>query len=159
MKENELQELIKELQLTIENYRKKNIELTKKEKRIQIASGTLEKQAQEMEALRTELISPQGPLARIREEKAELDKTRILIATTEQDNIKKLAKQYDKMDSASGSQMLAEMCNKREDDAVKILYYMSPRKSAQMLSEMSNQTLSAKLCGRLIKIQEQKTQE
>ena len=151
-REKELTELIREVRLKIRDCRKKTDELEKREKRVRIAGEMLKKQAEELEALRMKLVSP---LTRIREAIAELEGTRVRIVKTEQSNMKRIAKMCEKMDSASGSQMLIGMCkNNQEDDAVKILYYMSERSAGKLLSEITDKTLAAKLCGKLKKVQE-----
>ncbi len=151
-REKELTELIREVRLKIRNCRKKTDELEKREKRVRIAGEMLKKQAEELEALRMQLVSP---LTRIREVIAELESTRVHIAKNEQSNMKRIAKMCEKMDSANGSQMLIGMCqNNQEDDAVKILYYMSERSAGKLLAEITDKTLAAKLCGKLKKVQE-----
>ncbi|MCK4625571.1 MAG: hypothetical protein KAV00_09700 [Phycisphaerae bacterium] len=151
-REAELTGLIREVRLKIRDCRKKTDDLEKREKRVRIAGEMLKKQAEELEALRMQLVSP---LTRIREAIAELESTRVRIAKTEQSNMKRIATMCEKMDSANGSQMLIGMCqNNQEDDAVKILYYMSERSAGKLLAEITDKTLAAKLCGKLKKVQE-----
>ncbi len=152
MREAELTALIREVRLKISDCKKKQKELEKREKRIHIAGEVLKKQAEELEALRMQLVSP---LTRIKETIAELESTRVRIDKTEQSNMKRIAAMCEKMDTASSSQMLTGMCqNNQEDDAVKILYYMSERSAGKLLSEITDKTLAAKLCGKLKKVQE-----
>ena len=152
MKETELTALIREVRLKISDCKKKQKELEKREKRIHIAGEVLKKQAEELEALRMQLVSP---LTRIKEAIAELESTRVRIGKTEQSNMKRIAAMCEKMDTTSSSQMLTGMCeNNQEDDAVKILYYMSERSAGKLLSEITDKTLAAKLCGQLKRIQE-----
>lgn len=152
MREAELTALIREVRLKIRDSKKKQKELEKREKRIHIAGEVLKKQAEELEALRIQLVSP---MTRIKETIAELESTRIRIDKTEQANMKRIATMCEKMDTTSSSQMLTRMCeNNQEDDAVKILYYMSKRSAGKLLSEITDITLAAKLCGKLKKVQE-----
>ena len=152
MRETELTALIREVRLKIDDCRKKQKELEKREKRIHIAGEVLKKQAEELESLRMQLVSP---LTSIKEAIAELESTRIRIDKTEQSNMKRIALMIEKMDTTSSSQMFTGMCkNNQEDDAVKILYYMSARSAGKVLSEMTDKTLAARLCGKLKKIQE-----
>ena len=151
-REAELTALSRELRLKIRSYRKKLDGLEKQEKRVRIAEEMLKKQAEELEAQRMQLVSA---LPRLREVIAELEGTRVHIAKTEQSNMKRIATMCEKMDSASGSQMLIGMCeNNQENDAVKILYYMSERSAGKLLAEITDKTLAAKLCGKLKKVQE-----
>lgn len=152
MRETELTALIREVRVKIDDYRKKEKKLEKREKRIRIAGKVLKQQAEELEALRVRLVSP---LTRIKDAIAELESTRIRIDKTEQSNIKRIAAICEKMDATSSSQMLTRMCkNNQEDDATKILYYMSERSAGKLLSEITDKTLAAKLVGKLQKIQE-----
>ncbi len=158
LKERELDDLIRELNFKIDASNKKEQEFTEREKRIQLAAENLRKQAQEIEAIRTRLIAPDGPIALAEQARARLEQTRIRISRDEQVNVQKLAEQYDKMEASSASEMLITMCEERKNDVVKILYYMSARKSAQVFSEMSDKALAAQLCGLLLEVQQQETQ-
>jgi len=151
--EKELADLIKEVRLRIDSCKKKEKDLEKREKRIRQAGEMLKQQAQELEALRMQLVAPLG---NIREAIAELENSRIRISEEEQANIKRIAAICEKMDPASGSEMLMGMCqNKQEDDAAKILRYMSERSAGKLLSEMSNKDLAARLCEKLKVLQEE----
>ena len=153
MKERELDELVKELRARIEACRKRQEELEVWDKRIRMAGEALKRQAQELEAIRMQLVAP---LASMREAKAELENTRVRIGAEEAANVKRIAGMYEKMDSASGGQILADMCsNAQEDDAVKILHYMSERAAGKVLSEMPDKTLAARLCAKLKTIREE----
>jgi flagellar motility protein MotE (MotC chaperone) len=153
MKEEELSQLIREVRLKIDACKQKQDQLEQREERIRIAGETLKKQAEQLEALRVQLVAP---LTRIQEEKAALEATRIRIGTQERTNIKRLAKVYEKMDAATGGEILIGMCkNKQEDDAVKILRYMSERSAGKVLSEMTDKELAARLCTKLQRLQEE----
>ncbi len=153
-RENQLMGLIKEVRLKVSDYKKMNKELEKRERRIQMAGEALKKQAKELEALRMQLVLP---LTRMRETIAEMENTRIRIAKEENVNMKHIAQVCEKMDSTSSSQMLTGMCrNNQEDDAVKILYFMSKRSAGKLLSEITDKALAARLCGKLKKVHQEK---
>lgn len=153
MKERELDRLAKELRLKISVCNAKQREMEKQQKRIQLAEELLAKHAKELETLRVQLVAP---LTRLREAKADLESTRVLIAKREKANLKHTAAIYEKMDTASGSEILAGMCkNKQEDDVVKILFYMSERAAAKLLAEIPDKDIAAGLCQKLKKIQEE----
>lgn len=159
LKERELDDLIKQLNFKIDACNKKEQQFAEREKRIQLSAENLTKQAHEMEAIRTRLIAPDGPIALAEEARARLERTRVRIDRDEQINVQKLAEQYDKMDAASASETLITMCKARKNDVVKILYYMSPKKSAQVIAEISDKTLAAELSGLLIEVHQESQSE
>jgi hypothetical protein len=153
MKEKELNALIKELRLKMEACSSKEGELDKREKRIEMAGELLKKQAKEVEALQMQL---NAPLMRLQQAKAELESGRVRIQQTEKANLKQTASIYEKMDSSSCGAIVVGMCkNSQEDDAAKILFYMSPRAAAKLLAAVPDKDLVAKLCQKLKKIQEE----
>ena len=152
MKERELDRLAKELRLKIGAYNAKQRELEKQQKRIHLAEELLANQAKELETLRMQLVAP---LTRLREAKADLENSRVLIAEIEKNNLKHIATIMDK-DTTSASEILSGMYkNKQEDDVVKILFYMSERTAAKALAEMPDKDIAAGLCQKLKKIQEE----
>jgi flagellar motility protein MotE (MotC chaperone) len=152
MKERELDALIKEVRLKIDTYKRKEAELTKRESRVAMAAAALDKQAEDLERLRLKLVAP---LARLREAKAALEQTRLRIGRQEQANLKRTAKIYDKMDAARASEILTNMCtDAQEQEAVKILRYMTDRAAAKLLGEMADRSLAARLCQHLKRVQE-----
>ena len=152
-KAKQLDELIRDVRMRIAEYRHKVEKLEQREQRLRLAEGLLKTQAKDLEALRMELVAP---LTRLKEAKAELEQGRVRIAQEELKNLKRLATTYEKMDATSGSEALTAMCaNKQEDDAVKILYFMSERSAAKLLAKMPDKTLVAKLSGKIKKIQQQ----
>jgi len=151
-RESLLEEMIRELKYMRSQARRKETELKEREKRIRMAQELLKKEAQELERLRGQLATH---LIRVKEAKAQLRRSRILIAQQEQERLKRTAAIYEKMDSASGAEILRNMCQgKQEEDAVKILYFMSERSAAKLLGEMSDKALAARLCQRMKTIQD-----
>ena len=152
MKERGLDTLIRELRQKMEDYKTKRKELEKREKRIEMAGESLKKQAKEVETLQAQL---DAPLIRLRKAKAELEDAQVRVWQQEKANLKRTAGIYDKMDAVSSSEILADMCkNNQEDDAAKILRYMSERSAAKLLASMPDRAAAAKLCQRLKSIQE-----
>ena len=79
----------------------------------------------------------------------------MVIAREEEENLKRTATIYEKMDSRSGSRILVAMCaDGRQDDAAKLLYYMSDRSAGKMLADMTDAKLAASLSERLKKIRQ-----
>ncbi len=153
MKERELDRLAKELRLKISVYNAKQRELEKQQQRIQLAEGLLAKHAKELETLRMQLVAP---LTRLREAKAALEEDRRVIATIDKANLKHIALIFEK-DPEIGGEILAGMCKNKqeEDDAAKILFYMSERAAAKLLAEIPDKDLAAGLCQKLKKVQEE----
>ena len=62
----------------------------------------------------------------------------LLIVTDYADNMQRIASTYDKMDAKQASKIIINMAsNKQLDDAVKIIYLMSERTSADLLGEIA----------------------
>lgn len=155
-KAKQLGVLIKEVRFRIHEYQRKQKALERREKRLRLAEQLLKKQAKELESLRMELVAP---LTGLRETKAKLEQTRILIAKQEETNLKRTAAVYEKMDATSGGGIFVQMCaDGQENDAVKILYCMSERAAAKLLAEIegTNQPLAAKLSAMMKRIQPEK---
>jgi flagellar motility protein MotE (MotC chaperone) len=152
-KEQQLQELVQEMRLKSSEYRTKLRKLKDREKRLEIAQGLLTQEAQDLENLRLKLVA-QLPL--LKEAKAELIQTRIRIGRAESVNLERLAKTYEKMDPAAGSEILSKMVShEQEEDAVKILFFMSERSSAKLLAEIADKDLAARLCEKMKKIEKE----
>jgi len=151
--EKHLYDLIKEVRDKTEDCRKREFALTQQEQRLQMTKELLAKQTQELEALRLQVNTA---VTHLKEVQGELDKNRIAIAADETKNLKRTAAVYDRMDPAAGGQILQSMCTgNQSSDAVKILYYMSERSVAKLLSEMSDKKLAGSLIEQLKRIKEQ----
>jgi len=149
----QLDDLIKQLQYEIAEYRRKKRQLNEWEHQLRIARQDLEQQVRELEDLRVQLVAP---LNSLKEALDELRVSRILVAKEERENLKRMAAVYDKMDSVASSGIFAEMCkSNRINDAVKLLNYMSERPVAKLLAEMPDKALVAKLSEKLGKIREE----
>ena len=152
-KEQQLQELVQEMRLKSKEYRTKLRKLKDREKRLEIAQGLLTQEAEDLENLRLKLVAQ---LPRLKEAKAELIQTRIRIHRAESANLERLAKTYEKMEAAAGSEILAKMVtHEQEEGAVKILYFMSERSAAKLLAEIADKDLAARLCEKMKKIEKE----
>ena len=150
--EKVVEELARELRRKIDKYNRLLAQFEQREKRIRIAEEQLKRQAQELENLRIRLVAP---LTSLKEAQASLAQSRVVIEQQEKENLKRMATVYEKMDAAAGSRILMGMCaSGQEDDAAKILYYMSQRSAAKLLGEMSDEKLAAKLCEKMKRIKE-----
>jgi flagellar motility protein MotE (MotC chaperone) len=98
----------------------------------------------------------------LKEERDKLIASRITVEAAEKANLVSVAATYDKMDSASASQIFSNMSKMGAagaggiDEVVKILYYMTERTKAKVLAEMvsSEPQLAAVLSQRLKTISE-----
>ena len=151
--EKQLAELIRELQVRISECKRRERQIEQREERFAMARELLKQQIADLENLQVQLL---GPLTSLKQERAKLDRSRVLIAQEERANIKKTATIYDKMDPASSSEILAGMCqNRRTEDAVKILYYMTERSAAKVLAAFTDRNLAAGLTESLKRIREE----
>ena len=167
MTEKQLKNLVYEVQEKSKEYNDKLRSLQMREQRLQMAQETLKKDIENLNNLRIELASI---VASLKSERDKLAKSRVEIAQAEKANLVKIAAAYDKMDAASASKILTNMCKSQAqsagtgradsnlDDAIKILHYMSERTKANLLAELatSEPQLAAFLCGKLKQIEEEK---
>ncbi|HUT61440.1 MAG TPA: hypothetical protein VNA25_26635 [Phycisphaerae bacterium] len=152
-KETQLGELIRELRVRINECKRRERQIEQREERFVIARELLKQQITDLENLQVQLL---GPLTSLKQERAKLDQSRVLVAQEERANLKKAATIYDKMDPASSSQILAGMCeNSRMEDAVKILYYMTERSAAKVLAALTDRSMAASLTESLKRIREE----
>ena len=152
-KEKLLDDLVRELRVKIQDHQRKEQRMEEQETRIRLAQDSLDKQGKELENLRIQLVAPLG---RLKEAQTELERSRVLVTQEERANLKKTAAIYEKMDATAGGKILEIMCgNKQEDDAAKILSYMSERSAAKLLAEITDKTIVARLCDRMKRIREE----
>jgi len=166
--ERQLQDFIIDVREKMREYNSKLQSLQTREQRLQMTQDVLKKDIDDLNNLRTEVSSM---IARLKEERDKLLKTRLEISQAEKGNLTTVAAAYDKMDATSASKILASMCTggvtqKQDgqvrlwatgfDDAVKILHYMGERTKAKLLAELVNTEpkLAASLCERLKQINE-----
>jgi chromosome segregation ATPase len=140
-RKEELTVLIRELRARLAECRDRQTQLDTREKRLAMARETLDGQAKELEQLRVEIVAP---LARLKEVQEELRASRIAVSKEETENLRKIALIYQSKDTAAAAETIVAMCkNNQEDDAVKILYFMSERSAGKVLSEIQDRALVA----------------
>jgi len=169
MTKKQLKSLVHEVRENMEAYDNKLKGLKAYEQRLERTQQVLEEDIERLNNLRTELASM---VARLKAEQEQLLNSRLEIAQSEKANLMSIAAAYDKMDAASASKILTNMCAAARaqiqkatdagkasnmDDAVKILHYMAERTKAKVLAELvtSEPTLTAVLCQRLKQVTEQ----
>ena len=154
MTAKQLKNLVYEVREKIHEYDSRLKSLKTKEQRLQIAQEMLKNDINELNNLRVELAST---IITIKNERDKLDKSRVEIAKTEKGNLVSIAATYDKMEAEAAVKILTNISQDQtgsEDDAVKILYYMSERAKAKLLAQMSTTEpeLAAFLCKKLKQI-------
>lgn len=161
--EQQLKSLIQDVKVKMNEYDNKLRILDIREQRLQIAHNMLKEDIDNLNNMRTELASI---IANLKSERDKLSKSKLEIEQAEKTNLVSIAATYDKMDPASASKIMSNMCSMRSmtqsstggsfDDAVKILYYMNERTEAKLLAEIavSEPALAAALCQRLKQISE-----
>lgn len=160
MTEKQLKNLVYDVREKIQEYDNKLRSLEAREQRLQMAQEMLKGDIENLNSLRIELAAA---VATLKSERDKLVKSRVNIQQAEKANLVTIAATYDKMDPASASKILTNMCtqqiqkgtdegwNSYMDDAVKILYYMNERTKAKLLAELatSEPKLAAVLCRKL----------
>ncbi len=156
MTENQLKILVYEVREKVQEYDGKLEEIKLREQRLQVVQDTLKKDIKQLDNLRIELAST---VASLKEERDKLLKSRVEIAKKEKSNLMSIAAAYDKMDPEAAGKILTNMNqaqNNNNDDAVKILYYMTDRTRAKLLAQLvsSEPELAAHFCKGLKEIVE-----
>ncbi len=157
MTENQLKALTYEIRSKIQDYDQKLANLTVQEQRLQSAQDEINRDTEKLNQLRIEAASA---VTKLRNEQDALQKSMVIIAAVEKDNLTALAAAYDKMDADNAGAILTSMAQSKSisssDDAVKILYYMNERTKAKVLAAMAEKepSTSAYFCQKLKKITE-----
>ena len=143
----QLEDLIRTVGQKIAEVDRRDRQLDEREKRLAVAQEALRKDAQALDSMRVQLASP---LLRLKEMKAEIDNSRVIIRKTEAVNLKRMAKVYEKMPSEEGGKILAGMCrNNQIDDAAKILHLMSEKGAAKIFSAIPDEKINSELFNKL----------
>lgn len=152
-KQHELEELIKDLQRRVVEYERKEEKLQEQAKRIATAEEGLARRAEEIKALTTTLA---GRLLPLKDELAKLRQAQVVVDRERRVNQERVAASYDTMDSVEAADIFTEMdADGQTEDVVTILYYMSERTSAGVLSSIKDKKLAAKLTRMMQTISEQ----
>jgi len=137
----ELTALIREVRAKLAECRERERELDRREKRLILAQEDMDKQAKELEELRVRIVAP---LARLKEIQQELKASRVSIGQEELANLRKIAQIYQSKDSVAAAETIVAMYkNNQQNDAVRILYFMSERSAGKVLSEIEDRALVA----------------
>ena len=152
--ESQLKDLIFDIRSKTSSYKSRENDLELKEQRVQTALEELYKNIDKMEELRVQLAAT---AAAIKQDRKALEDTFVRIDEIEKKNIMKSAAVYDKMKAKNASDIIIyKMSNNQLDEAVKIVYYMTERTSANLLGEISKAEpgLAAMISDKLKRIEE-----
>lgn len=153
LQQRELDELVREVRSRLSACTQREQRLEERERRLQMVQGLLKKEAQELETLRLQLVTP---LTQAKEAQARLRSLQVSISQQEKANLKKTAAVYDKMDASEAAKILEGMVtNRQEDDAARLLHFMNERSAAKVLASLGDKALAARLTDRLKRIQEE----
>ena len=151
--EKQLRELVYDVREKIKEYDRKLKSLQVREQRLETTQNTLKEDITQLNNLRDELTST---VMQLKEEQVKLAKSIIEIENAERENLVSIAAAYDKMAPESASKILTNMTQAQNDtssanDAIKILYYMSEKKKANVLSVIAENepAISAYFCRKL----------
>ena len=154
--EEQFKNYVFDLREQMDEYKGKLSLLKTREEQLGLIQKTLDEDIKELEDLRVKLAST---VVKLKAEREKLEISQLVISEVERINLISIAATYDKMDSASASKIMTNMCmtqpnmanNNGLDDAVKILRYMTDRTKAKVIAEISNAepTLAAVISNRL----------
>ncbi len=151
--EKQLRRLVYDVREKIKEYDQKLKSLQVREQRLQTTQNTLKEDIAQLNNLRDKLTET---VIQLKGEQEKLAKSMVEIENAERKNLISLAAAYDKMAPESASKILTNMTQAQNDtssanDAIKILYYMSEKKKANVLSVIAENepAISAYFCRKL----------
>ena len=151
--EAQLDDLAHQLRAKLSQLDAREAKLQSEAKRLEAAEAQLKQSAAELETLQGRLMET---LTKIKAAQAELSSSRVVVTQQEKANLKRIAAWYEKMDSVEAGKALESMCSdKLEDDAVRILAVMNERAAANLLAEIQDKKLVAKLTEKMKRLKEE----
>jgi hypothetical protein len=163
-----LSKLAADLELQSDGLRRREQNMTNRQKNIDLVYKEILKEQRNVDVLRKQIDEEMKLLAekadaieskykmtnaqgaKIEEQNKELRQTMLEVEDAEKARIKQMANFYDKMESEKAAPSFQEMVDSGKlDMAVKILANMSDRKASGLLSQLPNQTLAVQLLDRL----------
>lgn len=153
--ERRLQNLIEDARNKVRDVKTREDQLDEYEKQLEMTreslSGDIERLSQLYEQLSRQILT-------LKQQKQMLDSRIVEIKQDESERLKQLAAVYDNMDEQSSANLFINMIsNSQLDDAAKIVFFMSERKSAKVLAEITNKepTIARVLCSKIKSIKEE----
>jgi len=155
--EKHLMALVRQVRGKLDDCRQREKDLAAQQRRLQVAREDLRKEAQHLETLRARLAAA---TAKLKETRSALEKARLEVRADEQRNLKHTAEIYDSMDPQAAADVIQDMCkNQQEEDAAKVLHFMTERSAAKLLAAITDPTLVADLCRKMKRIREPESGE
>jgi flagellar motility protein MotE (MotC chaperone) len=149
-KEQQLDELIREVRARLKQLDSRHRELNEREKQLSIAQEQLRMQAESLEQLRMDLVAAINPL---REAQKELLRDKTLIRSQEIQRLEETARMYTKMDPANAARILLEMYKNRQQAAVvKIIHFLPEKNWAAIMDEMQELGPAAEMILRQLQV-------
>lgn len=158
MTEKRLEGLMHDVSEKMREYKQRDKEMEQLEERLAIVKGTLDEDLDRMQDLQEKLTLK---ISELKEEHDRVRKSMVVVDENESKRFKQLAAVYDKMDETQAAGIITNMmANNQLEDAVKIIYFMSERKAAKLLGEVSvlEPKLGAVLCDWLKRVKDEEVQ-
>ncbi|MBN1556146.1 MAG: hypothetical protein JXA11_15505 [Phycisphaerae bacterium] len=134
-KEQQLDDLIREVRAKLKELERRERRLVEREKRLSTASDQLKAQIKNLNDLKVELASAIGPL---RAERQKMKQYRALITSQEVANVEAAAKMWEKMEPSNAARLLVEMWQTRQEQAAtKIFRVLSDKAKAAIMDELN----------------------
>lgn len=142
-KEQQLDDLIREVRAKMKELQRRERRLTEREKRLQVVSDQLRSQIKTLNDLKVELAATIGPL---RAERQKMLRFRALITTQEQANLEAAAKMWEKMEPANAARLIVEMWKTNQAPAAtKIFRLLSEKSKAAVMDELKGEPLGPEI--------------
>lgn len=134
LSEKALNSLVFEMRSKLSEFTVKEKMLAEKEGRIQLAIDELQKNVLDMEELRVKLTTT---VSSIKQQQQILSDRMLRIGEVEKTNTIKIASMYDKMKPQQAGEIMINLAESNQlEYVVKIVYYMTERTSANLISEI-----------------------
>jgi len=154
MTERQLQSLMQDIRNKSRDYQKREQALDTKAERIEITSQSMQDDINRLNELRNKLSQI---LSDIEQKQERLQESIVEIEGIEQENFKRLASTYEKMDVTQACRIMVNMAVSNQlQDSVKILYYMNERTAGKLLGEIATAKpeLASVICMQLKHVKE-----
>lgn len=151
--EKQLQSLVADLKLREKDLQMRESQLQADQRRMETLRKDL---GAELEQLEKKRLALAATLRKVKEAQAALVETRIRFEKQERARLQHIAKTMERMSSkaADAAAIITAMCaNGQRDDAVKVLYLMTPSRLYKVLAEIPDRKLTAQLTEAMKRVQ------
>ena len=159
-----VQRLARELEVKKADYELAMEKLQRRTRELEAWDGQIKRERdkllEEFKRRKTELDSREQ---QVQQQEAALQERALLVSRREEENLKKMADIYGKMDAPRAAAVLSQMFNKEEKEesrtAVKIIYLMPERSAAKVLASITDPTVGAEITEQLSRIAQESKEE